>query len=98
MGEREDTQSLPHLSGTSRLLDLTSQCRQMCEAFYPQSASQEVNYSSSLCRGQAAHAVSVDKQEAGEQRGPGAWASVSQEIGSDLRAVTGSSAFLAGDS
>lgn len=43
-------------------------------------------------------AVSVGKQGAGEQRGPGAWASVSQEIGSNLRAVTVSSAFLAGDS
>lgn len=89
---------MSHPSGTSRLLDVSSQCERMCEAFYPSSASQEVNYSCPLCRGQAARALSVDKQGAGEQRGPGAWASVSQEIGSDLRALTGSSAFLAGDS
>ena len=86
-GGKGDMAVIPHsiCSGTSRLLDISSQHEQMREAFYPLSASQEVNCSSSLCRGQVAHAVSADKQGAGEQRGPGAWASVLQEIGSDLQ-------------
>lgn len=73
-------------SGTSRLLDLSSQSEGLREAFYPFPASHEANPSSSLCRvGQVANTVSADKQGAGEQRGAGAWASVSQEIGSDLQ-------------
>lgn len=81
--EEGDRAVVPRLicSGTSRPSDLSSQCEGLRKAFYPLPASREVNHSPSLCRGQVAHTVSADKQGAGQQRGAGAWASVSQEIG-----------------
>jgi len=70
----------------------------MNKASYPLSASHEVNCSSSLCRGQVGHAISADKQGAGEKKELGPGHLFRRRLGQICKAGAGSSAFLADDS